>query len=209
MLGFSGSVTRLERRHWITITVLVAWIAGVMWFRANPGLTALAAASVLLLLRTVDDKSALGSVPWAVIVMVCGVSVLIAVLEKTGGMELFTTMLSRITVPGLANGMMAFVTGLISTYSSTSGVVYPAFLPTVPGLVEKLGGGDPLQLALSINVGAALVDVSPLSTIGALCLAAAPAGSDTAVLFRRMLVWGFAMVLAGAAFCQLFIRFFA
>ena len=87
-------------------------------------------------------------------------------------------------------------------------MVYPAFLPTVPGLVEKLGGGDPLQLALSINVGAALVDVSPLSTIGALCLAAAPAGTDTSVLFRRMLVWGFAMVLAGAVFCQFFIGWF-
>ena len=35
---------------------------------------------------------------------------------------------------------VAFVTGLISVYSSTSGVVLPAFLPTIPGLVERLGG---------------------------------------------------------------------
>ena len=68
--------------------------------------------------------------------------------------------------------MIAFVTGLISTYSSTSGVVLPTFLPTVPGLVRELGGGDPLAIALSINVGASLVDVSPLSTLGALCVAA-------------------------------------
>jgi hypothetical protein len=104
---------------------------------------------------------------------------------------------------------MAFVTGLISTYSSTSGVVYPAFLPTVPGLVEKLGGGDPLEIALSINVGAALVDVSPLSTIGALAIAAVPPGTENqAVLFRRMLIWGFSMTVVGALFCQLFIGFF-
>jgi hypothetical protein len=109
----------------------------------------------------------------------------------------------------MANGMMAFVTGLISTYSSTSGVVYPAFLPTIPGLVQKLGGGDPLQIALSINVGAAIVDVSPLSTIGALCLAALPAGADAPAIFRKLLLWGFSMVIVGALFCQLFIRFFA
>ena len=203
------ALTPLNTRHYVTIGVLVLWISGVLFFKMNPGLTALAAAAVLILVRAVDDRTAIGAVPWSVIVMVCGVSVLVGVLEKTGGMDLFTTLLSRLTSPNLANGTMAFVTGLISTYSSTSGVVYPAFLPTVPGLVEKLGGGDPLHIALSINVGAAIVDVSPLSTIGALCLAALPAKEDAPALFRRMLAWGFAMVLAGAIFGQLFIRFFA
>jgi hypothetical protein len=125
-------------------------------------------------------------------------------------MDLFTTGLSAITTPDTANGMMAFVTGAISTYSSTSGVVYPAFLPTVTDLAQKLGGGDPLEIALSINVGAALVDVSPLSTIGALAIAAVPSGvTDTRKLFRSMLIWGFAMTIVGALFCQLFIGFFA
>lgn len=104
---------------------------------------------------------------------------------------------------------MAFVTGTISTYSSTSGVVYPTFLPAIPGLVEKLGGGNPLQIAFSINVGAALVDVSPLSTLGALCVAALPAGHDPAQLFRSLLLWGFSMTVTGALFCQLFIGVFA
>ena len=70
--------------------------------------------------------------------------------------------------------MVAFVTGLVSVYSSTSGVVLPAFLPTVPGLVERLGGGDPMAIASSMVVGGHLVDLSPLSTIGALCIAALP-----------------------------------
>ena len=104
--------------------------------------------------------------------MVCGVSVLIAVLEKTGGMDLFTSLLARLASPSSINGVIAFVTGAISTYSSTSGVVLPAFLPTIPSLVDRLGGGDPLAIALSINVGSSLVDVSPLSTIGALAVAA-------------------------------------
>jgi di/tricarboxylate transporter len=148
-------------------------------------------------------------VPWSLIFMVSGVSVLIGVMDQTGGMDLFTTLLSNITTPQTANGMMAFVTGIISTYGSTSGVVYPAFLPTVSSLVEKLGGGDALEIALSINVGAALVDVSPLSTIGALAVAAVPAGAaDMRKLFRNMLLWGFAMTIVGALFCQFFIGLF-
>jgi hypothetical protein len=79
----------------------------------------------------------------------------------------------------------------------------------VPGLVAKLGGGNPLEIALSINVGAAIVDVSPLSTIGALCIAGLPAGGDAKKLFRQMLLWGLAMIVVGALFCHFFIRFFA
>ena len=85
--------------------------------------------------------------PWGIIMMVCGVSVLIALLEQTGGMDLFTSLLARPASPASINGVIAFVTGAISTYSSTSGVVLPAFLPTVPRLVARLGGGDPLAVA--------------------------------------------------------------
>jgi di/tricarboxylate transporter len=199
----------LLRRHVITIAVIALWIVSVVAFRANPGLTAFVAAAILLLMGVADENTVIRSIPWAIIVMVCGVSVLVGVIEKTGGMDLFTTMLARITTPATANGMMAFVTGLISTYSSTSGVIYPAFLPAVPGLVEKLGGGNPLEIALSINVGAAIVDVSPLSTIGALCIAALPNAVDGRKVFREMLLWGFAMTIVGALFCQFAIRWFA
>jgi Na+/H+ antiporter NhaD/arsenite permease-like protein len=201
--------TPMTFAHWLTLAVMAVWIAGVVAFKVNPGLSAFAAASVLVLAGAGEDIAAVKAVPWAVVLMVTGVSVLIGVLEKTGGMDLFTTMLASISTPRSVNGTIAFVTGLISTYSSTSGVVYPAFLPAVPGLVQKLGGGDPLQVAMSINVGAAIVDVSPLSTLGALCLAALPAGHDPRALFRKMLAWGFAMVIVGALFCQLFIQFFA
>jgi di/tricarboxylate transporter len=200
----------LTPTHWLTIAVLAVWLAMVVALGSNPGLIAFPAAALLIILGAADDNAALGSIPWAVIIMVSGVSLLIAVLDKTGGMELFTQMLSNIATPSTATGIMAGVAGVISSYSSTSGVVLPAFLPTVNGLVERLGGGDPLEIALSINVGAALVDVSPLSTIGALCIAAVPAGAaDTKDLFRKMLLWGFSMALYGAIFCQLFIRFFA
>ena len=194
--------------HWTTLAVGVLWVSSVLVLKVNPGLAAFAAAAVLVLIGIGNDSAMLKLVPWPVLVMVCGVSVLIGVLEKTGGMDLFTTLLSKLATPGSVNGVIAGVSGLISTYSSTSGVVYPAFLPAVPGLVAKLGGGHPLQIAISINVGAALVDVSPLSTIGALCIAAVPAGHDTKQLFRQLLLWGFAMTIVGALFCQFVVPIF-
>ena len=202
------SLQPLTRAHRLTFAVGALWIIAVVVFRVNLGLAAFAAAAVLVLARTADDAAMLKAVPWSVLVMVCGVSVLIGVLDGTGGMVLFTDLLARVASPASVNGLIAFITGTISTYSSTSAVVYPTFLPMVPGLVARLGGGNPLEVALSINVGAAIVDVSPLSTLGALCIAALPAGHDPAKLFRSLLLWGLSMTVVGAIFCQFFIGFF-
>lgn len=200
---------RFERDHLLTLAVGAAWVFAVIVFKVPLGFAAFAAAAFLLLLRAGDDAAMLKHVPWSVLVMVTGVSVLIGVLEGTGGMELFSSALATVATPDTVNGMIAFITGAISTYSSTSGVVYPTFLPAIPSLIDKLGGGDALQIALSINVGAALVDVSPISTLGALCVAALPTGEDPKRLFRQLLIWGLSMTVVGALFCQLFIGFFA
>lgn len=186
----------------LTTAAILAWVLGVVIFKWNLGLSALTMAVVLVAAGAVEEAPAIKRMPWGVILMVCGVSTLVELLNATGGMDLFTALLSRLATTGTVNGVMAFVTGAISIYSSTSGVVLPAFLPTVPGLVAKLGGGDPLAVSLSINVGASLVDVSPLSTLGALCLAAVPGGTEARPLFRRLMIWGFAMAFVGAALCQ-------
>ena len=186
-----------------TLAVLLVWIVSVLGFQVQVGLSAFGAAVLLVLLRAAEERKALTLVPWAILMMVCGVTVLIALLEATGGMDLFTSLLARLATPATVNGVIAFVTGTISIWSSTSGVVLPAFLPTVADLVSKVGGGDPLAVALSINVGSSLVDVSPLSTLGALCVAAV-ANPDTARrLFRQMLVWGLSMAVVGAVLAQL------
>ena len=193
----------LSRPQWFTIAVILAWIAAVVFLAAPIGLAAFAAAALLIAAMAADESPAIRSMPWSAILMVCGVTTLVATVERTGGLDLFTQLLARLATPTTLNGVIAFVTGAISSASSTSGVVLPTFLPTVPGLVAQVGGGDPLAVALSINVGSSLVDVSPLSTIGAICVAAAALTEGARELFRKMLLWGLSMILVGAAFCQL------
>jgi len=199
----------LEIRQRLTFVVIAAWALGAVILRLPVGLSALAAVVVLLACRAVDEAATLRAVPWGAVLMVSGMSTLVSLVEKTGGMELFSGLLARLATPATVNGAMAFVTGLISTWSSTSGVVLPAFLPTVPGLLARLGGGDPLALSLSINVGSSLVDVSPLSTLGALCVAAVEDPATAQSLFRRLLAWGLSMTLVGALLCQLLAAPFA
>jgi di/tricarboxylate transporter len=184
-------------RNWFTLAVIGSLILGVIIFNLHVGMAAFTGAVLLTLLGN-DEANAIKKMPWGPIIMVTGVTVLIALLEKTGGMDLFSSLLARLSTERTVTGITAFLTGTISVYSSTSGVVLPAFIPTVPGLIEKLGAGDPLAIISSMNVGAHLVDVSPLSTTGALCMAAAPAAEDTRALFRKMLAWGLSMSVVAA-----------
>jgi Na+/H+ antiporter NhaD/arsenite permease-like protein len=199
----SDQVVAMALRHWVTLGAITVLVIGVVGFQVHVGMGAFAAAVLLILTRAGDERPSIQAIPWGVIVMVCGVTVLTSLLEKTGGIDLFTTILARFATHRSVTGLIALVTGLMSVYSSTSGVVLPALLPSVPGLVVKLGGGNPLAIASSILIGGHLVDVSPLSTIGALCIASAPASADRRLLFNGVLVWGLSMSVVGAAGCYL------
>jgi Na+/H+ antiporter NhaD/arsenite permease-like protein len=191
----------LDRFHWLTVAILALLVFVVVVFDMQVGMAALTGATILSLADAADEKETIKRMPWNVVLMVCGVTVLIGVLERTQGMDLFTDLLARVSTPGTVTGVIAFVTGIVSVYSSTSGVVLPAFLPTVPGLVERLGGGDALAIASAMNVGGHLVDLSPLSTIGALCLAALPPTTDARLVFNQLLAWGLSMTVVGAVLC--------
>ena len=195
-----------DARNWVTLGVVLALLSGVIFFHVHIGTGAFAAAVLLSIVRLADEKEAIRSMPWGVILMVCGVTVLVGMLQHTGGMDLFTSILARVSTPKTVTGVIAFVTGIISVYSSTSGVVLPAFLPTIPGLVQRLGGADMMAIASSMNVGAHLVDVSSLSTIGALCLASVTDREEAASLFYKLLAWGLSMSVVGGILCFLFFR---
>jgi len=131
--------------------------------------------------------------------------VLVGLLEQTGGLDLATSALATVSTAGTINGALAFVAGVTSIYSSSSGVVMPAFIPLLPGLVQKLGGGTLIEMLVAVDVGSHLVDVSPLSTLGALCLAALPASVNKQSLFRPLLLWGLSMSVAGAGLAYVFL----
>ncbi|MGQ0577658.1 MAG: SLC13 family permease [Betaproteobacteria bacterium] len=194
----------LNRQQKLTLAVIATLIFAVLAFKVDITIGAFVGAAVLSLARAADEKEALKTMPWGVVLMVCGVTVLIGVADKTGGMDLLTSMLSRLSTQETVTGVIALVTGVISVYSSSSGVVLPAFLPTIPGLIEKLGGGNALAIASSINVGAHLVDISPLSTLGALCISNAAPDVDRKRLFNQMLAWGLSMCVVGAIVCYVY-----
>lgn len=191
----------------VTLSAIVGLIIAVLMVRnLNLGFAAFAAAAIVFVTRSADESSSIRAMPWNVILLVVGVSTFIALCERTGAVDLISQSMKYVADERTVVGWSAFLTGVISIFSSTSGVVLPTFLPAVGDIVREVGGGNPGSVATAIVVGSNAVDVSPLSTIGALCIAAAAKTTDTRPLFNRMLLWGFAMAPLAAIVCQLLLR---
>ena len=197
-------VEAFTKQQVMTLSGIGLLMVLALGFKFDVGLTGFTIGAILTMLNAADENQAVKSMPWNTILMVCGVTVLVGLMKDVGGMKLFSNIIAQFSTPYTATLVVGFVAAIISAYASTSGVIMPAFIPLVPDLVAKMGGGDPLAIIYSIVVAGHLVDVSPLSTTGALLIGAAGPKSDKQKLFRSMLMWGFAMAVVGAVLSWLF-----
>ena len=103
----SGPAAAMAWKHWLTLGTIAILVTGVVGFQVHVGMGAFAAAAILTLAKVTDEKPAILAIPWGVIVMVCGVTVLTSLLEKTGGIDLFTTILARFATHRSVTGLIA------------------------------------------------------------------------------------------------------
>ena len=180
--------------------VVVAVVSSV--FGVNVGLISFTVAVILTLFKVGDEGAALKKVPWNTLVMITGVGILISLVTELGGIELLSTQLSKMTTSTTAAAVMAVLSGVMSWVSSASGVVMPTLIPTVPDIVASVSGANAMELVTSISIGANMAAFSPLSTCGALMLAAYSSNDITAkernkMFLQLFLLSAYGVVLSG------------
>lgn len=181
-----------------TVAVILVVIVGILFFKLDIGLTAFSGAALLLFLGVVDEGKAIAAVPWSTLLLVSGVAILVNVVSIAGGIDALSNFLASIMTERTSSAILAIISGLMSAVSSASGVVLPTLIPTVPKIVEQVGGSvSPYALVSSIVVGAHMVTFSPLSTLGALALASSTDEENKQKLFGQLLVVGFSSVIFG------------
>jgi len=119
-------------------------------------------------------------------------------MSTVGGMDLFAKLIAKMSTASTVTLVAGFWSGLVSAYASTTGVILPAFLPMAQPLLKEVGGTNLLALVSSIIVCGFIVDLSPLSTTGAVFVSNAGPKADKNKLFRNMLIWGLSMSVVGA-----------
>ena len=184
-------IAAFNKKQLTTLVGIVAMVLLVMLLRINVGLVSFAVAAVLSFLRVSDEAKAIKHIPWNTLLLITGVGVLMQLIIDLGGIEVLSSALVSIMNVKTAAAVMGLTSGIMSWFSSSSGVVMPTLIPTVPHIAQQLGGVNELELASSITTISHVAAISPLSTGGALALAAYASAANASAkqqqnLFMKM-----------------------
>jgi len=163
--------------------VVVAVLTAAFGF--NVGLASFAVAVLLTVFGCADEGAALKKVPWGTLMLVTGVGILISVITELGGIDLLSNALSGIGNGKTASAIMTVLAGVMSWFSSASGVVMPTLIPTAPTVAAAMPGATAFELVVAVSIGANAAALSPLSTCGALLLAAYSSSEGVTVKDRN------------------------
>ena len=178
----------------------------VIFMGFDVGLMSYTIAFVLLLFRVADEKKSVASIPWGTLLMISGINMLMALVIQLGGIDLLASGLAKLMSPVTAPGVMGLTAGIMSWFSSTSGVVMPTLIPTVTDVAAQVGGGvSTLALLSAITNTASAAGMSPISTGGSMGLAAYtqianPTEEERSKLFIQL----FAVSIGGVIVIALF-----
>ena len=173
-------IPKFNWKQWVTIAAIVLMVVLCIGFQMNTGLTAFVMATILLLLKCADEKAAIKGIPWGTLVFICGVSVLIKVIDMVGGIDMISNFLQSLMGKHTATPIMAGTSGILSWVSSTTGVVMPALFNMLPGILRKFGTDvNYMEMVSAITATSFAAAISPLSTGGAIIMSSYSASKET------------------------------
>jgi len=165
------AVKPLTGKQWATIAGYLCFVFCNLVLGIDTAVVPIIVAIVLCIFGCGDGNQLVKRLPFNSLIMVAGMTIMVGVVGKMGGIDLVTSGLALVATKTLAPGMMAGLASMMSLFSSAQGVVMPTLVPTVPGLVEMMPGLSPQALVTAIGLGAYATGVSPLSTTGGNVLA--------------------------------------
>jgi di/tricarboxylate transporter len=193
MEGLDLTVEPFTVKQKITALGILALMVSVLGFKVDISIAAMFITAVYALLSCAPEKDVWKNLPWSVIVMLFGVSMLVAAAEEFGGIKLFVAIVSKYSTAITANAFLSFFPGLVSAYAASSPTML-TFLPLVPGLAANTGASV-TALCSSIVFSAFVVDCSPFSTIGAVCLANLDQEENYNKSFKGLLIWAIGLIV--------------
>lgn len=179
-----------------SLLLLVCSVIGLAFFGVDlhVGATALGLSVLLMLAFTKETSEAVKRVDWSTILLVGGITTYVGVLDHMGAVKSVADLGTKISSPLLAAFALCVCGALISAVGSTTAllaIIIPLALPLV-----EAGGVPAVGVICALALSSSLVDISPLSTVGATAVGAVDESIRPQV--RRFLFqWGFSMVIIG------------
>ncbi|MEX5256865.1 SLC13 family permease [Kocuria arenosa] len=175
----------------LTLTGLVALLVLTTAFALDVGVASLVIALVLICVKPAVQKPAVEGMPWSAIILVTGIVTYVGMLESMGALEELQAGIASLGNSSVAALITSYVVGIVSAFASTTGtlgVISPIVTPIAADPLLS-----PIGVVTAIAISSSVVDVSPMSTSGALLMASAQP-KDERLFFRALLLWAIAMI---------------
>lgn len=175
----------------IVVLVVVSFLFGSSDYY-DVGFGAFVIGLVLVLISPRQQGEAFSRMPWSAILLICGVLTYVGVLEQIGAITYMQNVIAGVGSSIVAALGASYVGGVISAFASTAGILGAAIPLAKPILQDWSLSATGVVTAIAISF--AIVDISPLSTNGALLVANAQ-GIEERAFFRKLLLWAVGVTL--------------
>ncbi|WP_206078050.1 SLC13 family permease [Prauserella flavalba] len=197
--GGTAVATRAERVTDAKVTPLRLTVLGgvaallllTLVLNLDVGVSALVISLALIALRPSIQKPAIEGLPWSAVLLVTGIVMYVGLLKEIGAIDALGNAIEGAGASSLATLATSYVVGVLSAFASTTGTL-GAISPVVAPLAADPVLG-PVSVITTIAIASSVVDVSPMSTSGALLLASAEPKNEKP-FFRMLLIWAVAMI---------------
>lgn len=163
---------KMNKTYFWTICAYIIMVVSNIFWGIDIAISCTICSLLLFLFQFAKPEECLQNIPYAIMLMMAGMSMLISVCEQLGGIELFSLAVTGIPNKMLAPAAMTVLAAMMSIFTSASTVVQPTLISALPHMLEMLPGVNAQSMIIGIAVGSYAVATGPFDASGAQIMAA-------------------------------------
>ncbi|MFC7340102.1 SLC13 family permease [Saccharopolyspora griseoalba] len=183
----------MSRDKALTLLGILTMVVLTLFLQLDIGLVAITISVVLGLVMPAAHQDAVKNVTWPTVLLICGVLTYVGVLQEMGTIDYVSNAVNGIGVPLLSAFLLCVIGAVVSAFASSTGLL-GALIPLAVPLMAS-GHVGVAGMVAGLGVASTVVDISPFSTSGAICLANSRE-QDRDVVFKRLALYGGSMVVS-------------
>lgn len=185
---------RLTPRIILTLALMVVMIIAAVVFSLPIGFVGIVVGVILSFTMMQKSDSFVSGISWSTILLVSGMMVYVSLMVESGVIDNLSTAALALGAPLVVGMLLCLIVGFGSAFASSTALI-TALIPMAIPLIQESSLSATAVLS-AIAISATIVDVSPLSTDGALVIASTQ-GKAKATIWRNLVIYAvFVVALA-------------
>lgn len=182
---------RLTPRIVFTLILIAVMVVAAVGFSLPIGFVGIILGVILSFTMMKKSESFVSGISWSTILLVSGMMVYVSLMVESGVIDNLSNAALTLGAPLVIGMLLCYVVGFGSAFASSTALI-TAFIPMAIPLIQESSLSATAVLS-AIAISATIVDVSPLSTDGALVIASTQ-GKAKETIWRDLVVYAIFVV---------------